>query len=230
MNEALEKRRRLGRLLRATAKSPYLKWIAKDAGIDAPAAKKILETTADTLDPVGDVAGLPPPGKMNRDRHGAGLPLVSSLPPQAPSTSLRAGSSLKPQACKMILNTDGASRGNPGPAGAGAYLTLPDGTVMGAFKKFLGHATNNYAEYCALILGLDEAARVGATELEVRSDSELLVRQLTGRYKVKHPDMKQLVEIVRSKEKKFRRVFYLHIPREENLIADKLGNEAIDEA
>ncbi|MCZ7587124.1 MAG: ribonuclease HI family protein [Deltaproteobacteria bacterium] len=130
---------------------------------------------------------------------------------------------------KMLLNTDGASRGNPGPAGAGAFLTKADGTVVGAYKKFLGETTNNYAEYSALILGLESAAAAGATEVEVRADSELMVRQLTGVYKVKHPDIRQLVEIVRDKERRFRRVTYRHIPREQNVVADRLSNEAIDE-
>jgi ribonuclease HI len=128
----------------------------------------------------------------------------------------------------MILNIDGGSRGNPGPAGAGALLTRPDGQVVGAFKKYLGEATNNVAEYSALILGLDEAATAGAADLEVRSDSELLVRQMTGVYKIKHPEMQRLAEIVRHKERSFRRVQYRHVPREQNVVADRLANEAMD--
>jgi len=129
----------------------------------------------------------------------------------------------------MILNTDGASRGNPGPGGAGAYLMLPDGTIKGAFKKSLGRVTCNVAEYSALVLGLGEAQKAGASEVEVRSDSELLVRQLTGVYKIKNPDLRQLAQAVRMMERGFKRVLYCHVPREKNVIADRLANEAIDE-
>ncbi|MBZ0271163.1 ribonuclease HI family protein, partial [bacterium] len=130
---------------------------------------------------------------------------------------------------RVILNSDGAARGNPGPAGAGAYVSTPDGEAVAVVKKYLGEATNNVAEYSALILGLEAAAKAGAGEVEVRADSELMIRQLTGVYKVKHPDMKQLYEIVRARERSFRRVTYRHVPREQNVIADRLSNEAIDE-
>ncbi|MCB9477992.1 MAG: reverse transcriptase-like protein [Deltaproteobacteria bacterium] len=130
---------------------------------------------------------------------------------------------------KVVINTDGASRGNPGLAGLGVYMSKEDGTPIGGFKKFIGEATNNVAEYRALILGLDEAANAGARQVEVRADSELMIKQLTGVYKIKNADMQTLAQIVREKEKRFARVTYKHVPRAQNSVADKLANEAIDE-
>lgn len=195
------RRRRLGRLLHATADSPYLPMIAQEAGLDAALAKKILASTAQNLLPV-------------------------EKPATAPVKPVAVGS-LAPR--KLVVNTDGASRGNPGPSGAGAYLTNPDGSVVGAHKKYLGHGTNNVAEYQAVILGLEAAAKAGATEVELRADSELVVRQLSGIYKIKDPTLGDLARIAKAKEKRFARVTYRHVPREQNVVADRLSNEAIDE-
>lgn len=203
------RRKRLGSLLHATAASPYLPMIAREAGVDEALARKILQATAQSLDPRTERQEL------------ASSPVQSVAEPGGAFET-------KPSA-KMILNTDGASRGNPGPSGAGAFLAMPDGTLVGAYKKYLGQATNNVAEYQAVILGLDEAAKAGATEIELRADSELVVRQLTGVYKIKDPTLADLARIVKAKEKRFRRVLYRHVPREQNVIADRLSNEAIDE-
>jgi ribonuclease HI len=130
----------------------------------------------------------------------------------------------------LSLFTDGACRGNPGIGGAGAVLLGENGEVIGTAKKFLGHCTNNIAEYEALILGLEEALRQGATSLSISLDSELLVRQIRGIYRVKHPSLKPLMETVRTLLGRFGTWQVEHVPRSKNAYADRLANEAIDEA
>lgn len=129
----------------------------------------------------------------------------------------------------LILHADGGSRGNPGPAGAGAALLDPAGHQLAAWHRYLGIATNNVAEYQALILGLQGALELGVTELLVRLDSELLVRQLQGRYQVKSPQLKPLFGQARALAARLGRVSFQHIPREQNAIADRLANLAMDQ-
>ncbi len=127
------------------------------------------------------------------------------------------------------LFTDGAARGNPGPAGAGAVIVSPDGHIVAKVGKFLGDSTNNVAEYMGLILGLRRAKAMGIRELEVLADSELLVRQLEGRYAVKAEHLKPLHDEARALLGTFADVVVRHIPREENAQADAMSNRAIDE-
>jgi ribonuclease HI len=129
---------------------------------------------------------------------------------------------------RLIVHCDGAARGNPGPAGAGAFLTTPDGTVVAEVAEGLGETTNNVAEYTAAILGLERAAELGAREVELRSDSLLLVNQLTGRYKVKTPHLQPLHRRVRQLAAGFDRVTFEHVPRERNVDADRLANAGVD--
>ncbi|MCL6472364.1 MAG: ribonuclease HI family protein [Firmicutes bacterium] len=129
---------------------------------------------------------------------------------------------------KLIIFTDGAARGNPGPAGAGSLIIDPEGHVLAEMSEYLGETTNNVAEYTALILALEKASKFNAEEIEIRSDSELLVRQLSGEYKVKNEGLKPLVERVRSLLSGYKRVGVKHIYRSENARADVLANEAID--
>ncbi|MEK7862761.1 MAG: reverse transcriptase-like protein [Chloroflexota bacterium] len=131
---------------------------------------------------------------------------------------------------RATLYADGASRGNPGPSGAGAVLLDADGRVMAELTKYLGHATNNVAEYNALILGLEEARRLGIDEIDVRMDSKLVVEQMRGAWKIKHPNMKPLALRAGALLATFAQRSIAHVPREENLIADALSNRAIDEA
>jgi len=131
---------------------------------------------------------------------------------------------------KAILYADGAARGNPGPAGAGAVLLDADGHIVVELTKALGHATNNVAEYTALIIGLEEAQRRGVDEIDVRMDSKLVVEQMNGRWKIKHPNMKPLAKRAGELWAVFPRRSITHVPREENAIADALSNRAIDEA
>lgn len=125
--------------------------------------------------------------------------------------------------------SDGAARGNPGPAGAGAVLTKEDGTVVAKCGKYLGAQTNNVAEYSALVIGLETALRLGANEVEVVADSELLVRQLQGAYKVKSPGLKPLFEKATRLLERFRKHTARHVPRAQNKLADEMSNRAIDE-
>jgi len=130
---------------------------------------------------------------------------------------------------RVSLYTDGAARGNPGPAGAGAVIVNPAGHVMAKIGKFLGESTNNVAEYTGLILGLKRAKAMGIKELNVFSDSELLVRQIHGDYGVKAEHLKALHDEAQALLKAFSDVHVEHIPREENAAADEMSNRAIDE-
>jgi ribonuclease HI len=131
---------------------------------------------------------------------------------------------------KARLSTDGGSRGNPGPAAYGYVLESEDGHVLAAEGEAIGVATNNVAEYRGLIAGLDEAARLGATEVEVLMDSKLVVEQMSGRWKVKHPDLVALHQEAKALALRFERIGYAWIPRAENSHADRLANEAMDAA
>jgi broad specificity phosphatase PhoE/ribonuclease HI len=132
---------------------------------------------------------------------------------------------------KVIVEADGGSRGNPGPAGYGSVVWTADHeNVLAESRRAIGHATNNVAEYRGLIAGLEEAVRVGATEVDVRMDSKLVVEQLSGRWQVKHPDLKVLFEQAMAVASHFDRISYAWIPRAENSHADRLANEAMDAA
>jgi ribonuclease HI len=129
---------------------------------------------------------------------------------------------------KLVVHVDGGSRGNPGPAAAAAVLSTPDGDVVDEAARTLGRTTNNVAEYRGLLLGLQRAAALGATEVEVINDSELIAHQVTGRYKVKHPDMKPLhAEALRALGD-FERWSIRPVPRAQNADADALVNQALD--
>lgn len=130
---------------------------------------------------------------------------------------------------KYILYTDGAARGNPGPAGAGAFICGEDGSVVAEVAEYVGETTNNVAEYKALLAGLRKLVELGAQDIEVRADSELMVRQLNGAYRVKHPNLKPLFSEAVALLKKIPRYSIKHVRREENEEADHLANRAIDE-
>jgi ribonuclease HI len=130
---------------------------------------------------------------------------------------------------RVRLYTDGAARGNPGPAGAGAVIISPEGHIVAKLGKFLGESTNNVAEYTGLILGLRRAKAMGIKVLEVLSDSELLVKQLAGDYAVKAEHLKPLHDEAQALLRGFSDVEVRHIPREENTQADLMSNRAIDE-
>jgi ribonuclease HI len=128
------------------------------------------------------------------------------------------------------LWTDGAARGNPGPAGAGVMLKAPSGEVLAAEGRFLGHTTNNVAEYRALLLGLERALELGVRRLEVRADSELLIKQLKGEYRVRNAGLKPLYDQAVALIARFEVARLKHVRREHNAEADRLANEGIDRA
>jgi ribonuclease HI len=128
------------------------------------------------------------------------------------------------------LSTDGGARGNPGPAAFGYVLETDDGTVLDARGQRIGVATNNVAEYRALVAGLEAALARGVTELEVVSDSELLVKQMRGEYKVKNTALRALHDAAASLERELGDVTYTAVRREHNELADRLVNEALDAA
>lgn len=125
---------------------------------------------------------------------------------------------------KIIIYTDGGARGNPGPAAIGVVLGNQE------YRKFLGELTNNQAEYEAIIFSLERARELGSDYLEINLDSELVYKQLIGKYKVKHKNMLTLYQKVSKLLKDFQSVQFNHIPREKNKLADKLVNQALDEA
>jgi ribonuclease HI len=128
----------------------------------------------------------------------------------------------------FLAYVDGASRGNPGPASYAVILRAPDGATQFEIGKYLGRATNNVAEYYALITALDYAAANKIARLRVRSDSELLVRQMEGRYKVKSADLRPLHERAQKLARTFAYFAIEHVPREQNREADALANMALD--
>jgi len=129
---------------------------------------------------------------------------------------------------RLLIYTDGAARGNPGPAGAGAILRDADGRTLAEIAEPLGHATNNVAEWTAVRLALEEARQLGATHVDMRMDSELVARQISGIYRVKHPDLKPIHAAVMELLRGFEGYTIGHVPRELNKDADRLSNVAID--
>ena len=123
---------------------------------------------------------------------------------------------------------DGGARGNPGPAAAAAVVSTPDGEVLDEAAQTIGRATNNVAEYRGLLLGLERARALGATEVDVVNDSELIAHQVNGRYKVKHVDMKPLHAEALAALRGFERWSLRPVPRAQNADADALVNQALD--
>jgi ribonuclease HI/probable phosphoglycerate mutase len=148
--------------------------------------------------------------------------------PSAPaSISVQATGNTAARRCQLF--TDGASRGNPGQAGAGAVLLDENKRELAAKSVYLGTCTNNVAEYKALLIGLQEALRLGCTELAIALDSELIVRQIQGRYKVKNETLLLLFQEVREHLARLGKWSICHVPRAQNARADQLANRGIDQ-
>lgn len=131
---------------------------------------------------------------------------------------------------RLLIHTDGAARGNPGPAGAGAVLReAGSGQIVAELARFLGSRTNNYAEWTAVEVALEAALRLGATHVDLRTDSQLVARQISGAYRVKHPDLKPIHARVMALLSRLAGYTVGHVPRELNREADRLSNVAIDE-
>jgi ribonuclease HI len=131
---------------------------------------------------------------------------------------------------KLVVHVDGGARGNPGPAAAAAVLSTSNGDVVDEAHELLGVVTNNVAEYRGLLLGLERARALGADEVEVVNDSELVAKQVNGQYKVKHPDMRPLHARAMQALGQFRRWSIRSVPRAQNADADALVNQALDSA
>jgi ribonuclease HI len=129
---------------------------------------------------------------------------------------------------RLVVNVDGGARGNPGPAAIAAVVTADDGTVITERGQVIGPATNNVAEYQALLLGLELARELGASEVELIGDSELVVRQVRGEYRVKDTGLRELHGEVQAALAGFERWSIRHVRREQNAEADRLVNEALD--
>ena len=156
----------------------------------------------------------------------AAAPRAALATPARPEATVRApGGSTK----RVRVYSDGAARGNPGPAGAGAVVTDTDGKIIERVGKFLGRQTNNHAEYMGLIVGLQAALAMGADEVDVFADSQLMIRQLQGRYQMKSASLRPLFLEAKRQLEQFRKVRLAHVPREENGDADEMSNRAIDE-
>jgi ribonuclease HI len=133
-----------------------------------------------------------------------------------------------PTALKVTVKVDGGARGNPGPAAIGVVVYGPDGAVLDEVSERIGVATNNVAEYRAMLRGIERAAALGAREAEFINDSELVAKQLNGVYKVKHPAMKPLYDEAKSALRSFERSTIRSVPRARNARADALVNRALD--
>ncbi len=131
---------------------------------------------------------------------------------------------------KLIVHVDGGARGNPGPAAAASVVSSPAGDVLDEHAQLLGKVTNNVAEYRALLLGLERARELGASEVEVIGDSELIAKQIQGLYKVKHPSMRPLYLEAMDAFRVFERWSIRTVPRAQNAEADALVNAALDQA
>jgi len=131
---------------------------------------------------------------------------------------------------KLIVHVDGGARGNPGPAAAASVVSTPEGEVIDEAAELLGRVTNNVAEYRALLLGLVRARALEASEVEVVNDSELIAKQVTGLYKVKHQDMRSLHRQAMAALREFEKWSIRTVPRAQNAHADALVNQALDGA
>src|SRR5262245_51280054 len=136
----------------------------------------------------------------------------------------------QPQPIEIVGYIDGGARGNPGPAGFGVRIETADGKLVEEFSESIGVATNNVAEYRGLLAALEWARKHGATAVHVRSDSQLLVQQMLGNYKVKHPSLQPLHTKARLLAHEIGRVTFEHVRREANQNADRLANAAMDDA
>lgn len=135
-----------------------------------------------------------------------------------------------PKQKTVVINTDGGARGNPGPAGIGLVIKNLEGEVLYSTGVYIGETTNNVAEYSALVKALEESVNLGATDVRIQMDSELIVKQMQGLYKIKQPALQELAAKVLILLKKFKTHSFIHVRREFNKEADALVNQALDEA
>ena len=187
-----------------------------------------LQTLAETLDVEATLARVP---GLTRDALRAMLFDAASQTLSARASRGTSGDTAAPGAGKarsVIVHTDGACRGNPGRSGAGVVIRSEDGREIARISRYLGEMTNNMAEYTALLIALKEARSAGAGTITVKSDSELLVRQINGEYKVKNEVLRIMHQSAMDLLRGFKRWKVMHVRREENREADRLANQAVD--
>lgn len=226
----------LADLLRAVADTGSLDLAAARVRLPVAEVRRLLAEAASQLEekpaPQGPLFAAPR-RVPSPTASSAAAPPLAAAPPATPPARTPAESPAPRTAAgapsRVLVYTDGAARGNPGPAGAGAVIRAPDGRILQRLGKFLGVQTNNVAEYEGALLGLRGAHALGAREVELRSDSLLLVSQLRGEWKVKHAGLKPLVAAVQDLARRFERVSFVHVRRELNTDADEMSNRAIDE-
>jgi ribonuclease HI len=212
-------------LLLAIAEQESLEMTCEVLGIDRETAVRLIN---------GAVMALrkePPAAPVAAPRVAPATPARLAPASKPPAAAARPGPPVKAEvAGRLLVYSDGAARGNPGPSGAGAVITDSTGrTVLARLGRFLGRQTNNVAEYQGLLLGLRHALELNAREIEVRADSQLMIRQLGGQYQVKHAGLKPLHAEALRLLRGFEKFSLRHIPREENGLADEMSNRAIDE-
>ncbi len=212
----------LSEVLLALAQSVSLDVAAERVGLTPERLRSYLEESAKALDW----------NAKARARMASSLPSAVS-PSDVQPPAAKPAESAAPETSERLrvleIFSDGAARGNPGPAGAGAVVRATNGKVIARLGKYLGTQTNNVAEYEGLLLGLQKALDLGAREVRVFADSLLVISQLRGEWKIKHPGLKPLYERARVLLAKFDRTTLQHVPREQNSAADEMSNRAIDE-
>ena len=186
--------------------------------------ERVLQTLAEQLDDVLLTRLFP-----GHSAHEIRQIVTGTQGATSPVAAVSAKTTRSPVVGRCSLFTDGASRGNPGQAGAGAVLYDENNRELAARSVYLGTCTNNVAEYKALLIGLEEALRLGCTELVIALDSELIVRQIQGRYKVKNETLLRLFNEVQGYLARFDTWTIAHVPRAQNARADQLANRGIDQ-
>lgn len=217
----------LAELLRVIADAEPLDRVAARLGLTTVRVAELLREGAGALDFVPPKSRARAPTQTEFGAPAApktpAVPSISAPPvPVAPTPAAGA-------LTRLVIFSDGASRGNPGPAGAGAVLSTPEGRVVARIGKFLGIQTNNVAEYEGVIIALEKALEIGARDLEIRADSMLVIMQLRGEWKLKHPGLKPYFDKARELLRRFDRTNLQHVRRELNAEADEMSNRAIDE-
>ena len=221
----------LSEVLAALAQAETVDEAAGQIGLSPERLRVYLKESAKALDWSGKSRGrtlnIPPVQSPEVEKR----PPSDEAPRAPPTAAIAEGEPEAGPGLHRILEifSDGAARGNPGPAGAGAVVRSTDGRVVARVGKYLGEQTNNVAEYEGLLLGLQKALDLGAREVRVFADSLLVVSQLRGEWKIKHPGLKPLYERARTLLSKFERTAIRHVPREHNTQADEMSNRAIDE-
>ena len=203
----------------ATVPTPPL--VLAKAGGRRPSSAELDKAAAALLSGAGPAAMAAVAGAYPRDGGGQG---------GAPSRpTVDSAGSREPLPPRVVVYSDGASRGNPGPGGAGAVIAEPGGRILRRLGKFLGRVTTHVAEYEGVLLGLRAALAGGVREVVLRADSELAIRQLDGVYQVKNAALKPLFNEARALLGRFDKVTLQHVPRAQNAAADEMSNRAIDE-